>query len=285
MTRSEHYVTKPEGHSLGRKVGAAAAAVTLAFALAACEKSTSNSSTPAHEQSTTAPAVAGQSTPEAAQSAAAVPTNEAATPTSTAIPGETVGKTEVLVQQKSVAEMDTMSVIDFAKLPLADHVAYAYLKNPDLKTISPDAKFQPMLVVGYWQDLLNAGVWSKDKTVGEKVVAAIEQTTTNAQTGEISGPYKSSIELVDQLSGSNKVMNDLYNYLGHGSTLVDPDNGKTYTNITYNMVDNSGAVMGETTTFQVFQDIVKLSDGRTIKVYTEGKGVLGQASPVLGAQY
>lgn len=236
-----------------------------------------------------APAVPGQSvsaSPEASSSATPSATAETASPQPTSLPGETAGtKQEVLVQQLSIEAMDAMDIKTFAKLPLADRAAYAYTKASSAHTIDVNNNVPPMMIPGYWQEFLNEAAWSKDKVVGEKIASAIYQSPVDSQTGEFTMSYKAITKLTDELNGSQTVMNDKYHYEGHGSTLVDPDNGKTYTNITFSMKDNSGAVMSPTETDQVFEDVVKLSDGRTVKVFTQGRGVLGQESPVPANQY
>jgi hypothetical protein len=227
--------------------------------------------------SSSAPAVPGQSESS---------TPEVSTPVASVSPSETASNNqEVLVQKMSIEAMDAMDLKSFAKLPLADRVAYAYAKAPKQTPAGKNDKIIPAKVVGYWQDLLNEGAWAKDKLVGEKIASAIYYSPVDSKTGEYDMSYKAITKLTDQLNGSQTIMNNKYHYEGSGSTLVDPDTGKTYINITFNMMDSSGAVLSQTETDQVYEDVVKLSDGRTIKVFTQGKGVLGQFSPVPGMQY
>jgi len=239
---------------------------------------------------TPAPNTPTASVAEEDQGAAVVP--PVATSEATALPGKNAGTTkDALVQTTSIEAMKEMDLKDFAKLSLPDRAAFAYTMATDIRPAGPNYTLQPMLVVGYWQDLLGAAASSTDKLTGEKVVSAIEYNAFDSQTGELSGTYQAYVKLVDQIRadatshGGGFIVNDIFAYEGHGSTQVDPLNGKTYTDITYRIVDNSGATMSPTATVEVFQDQVRLLNGEIITVFSKGAGVLGTDSPVPSNPY
>lgn len=196
---------------------------------------------------------------------------------------------QTIEQVVSLETMEAMSLDEFVKLPYADRAAYAYLRVPELPSATPEEKFDPTAVPGYyWQQINQTGIGMEDSLVGTKIFSSIYYYVTDKQTGEISESFQAIANEVSEYGGAG---------MGIGTSLVYVDNGETqlgqdrdgneigFTNITYEVTDRETGEHISERTSQVFQFQLKLEDGRTIVVYPTGYGIDGKQSPVEGYPY
>ncbi len=188
---------------------------------------------------------------------------------------------EVLVQDKTVAEMDKMDIKTFANLSYADHLAYALDKLPGsaqaYKNVTLDFILQhPDYIPGYfWNGIRAEAVAQSDPIVGAKIAAAELYYTVDNQ-GNLNAAYQARVNDIEQAGGSHTLGN-LIKYVS--STEFKPGvdtNGKPINVMdmtTYDTNPQTGAKLGPETTVQVFEVQIKLSNGTVVPFYPQGYGV------------
>ncbi len=209
-------------------------------------------------------------------------------PTSNPNGGEVSG--DVLVQTTSIEAMDSMTGPEglkvFAKLSYADHLAYAYAKNPQMAILTPnkdDGLTDPSFIPSYLWDSVNGTALSQgDTTEGAKIAAANDYYTVDAS-GEIAPGYQAVVDSIKQTGGEGVRNSNTDVFVGSGEpqTGVDSAGHKiSYVNVTFYDADSSsGKRQGPDKTAQAIREEVKLLNGKTVVFYPIGLTGPGHAAP------